>query len=137
MKLNIGDKAFKYKEFSQKEVMDFSELTNDDNPIHFDEKYAKESQFGRPIVQGPLVASLIGGVLGSKLPGEGTIYIEQETLFLKPVYIGQTVKVQVEVTKIREDKPIISLRTWVENEDAEIVIDGHAVVKFLKLILKK
>jgi acyl dehydratase len=131
-KMKVGDKASLSKEFSKEEVLMFSKSTMDENPIHFDEAYASNSRFKKCIVQGPMVISLVGGVLGSTLPGNGTIYLSQFTKFLKPVFIGDNVTANVEVLKIREDKPIITLRTWVENQYGDCVIDGEAVVMLIK-----
>lgn len=132
MELEIGQKASQIKKFSKEEVLSFSELTSDDNPIHFDEKYASKTRFKNTIVQGPMVVSLIGGILGSTLPGPGTIYISQETRFLKPLFIDETVTAWVEVLKIREDKPVITLKNWVEKENGEIVLEGQSVILFLE-----
>lgn len=126
-----GQKASITKTFSEEEVFDFSKKSMDDNPIHFDEEYAAASRFKQRIVQGPFVASLIGGILGSKLPGPGTIYINQTTNFLLPVFIDDTVTANVEIISIREDKPIIKLRTWVEKQGGEKVIEGEATILFL------
>lgn len=130
--LTLGQKFQLIKTFSEDEVLFFSKLSKDENPIHFDEEYAADSIFKQRIVQGPFVMSLIGGVLGSNLPGPGTIYLSQSTRFLKPVYIGDTINVNVEVVKVRNDKPIITLRTWVEKNDNQLVIEGEAVIMFLK-----
>ena len=131
MNFKVGDKASQKKKFSEQEVVNFSAVSGDKNPIHFDENYAAQSQFGQRIVQGPMVISLVGGILGSKLPGPGTIYLSQETSFLKPVFIDQQLIAKVEITNVREDKPIITLRTWVENDKNETVVDGKAVIFFL------
>lgn len=128
MSLKVGDKASLSKEFSEQDVLDFSVLSGDQNPIHFDKEYAEKTRFGKRIVQGTLVASLIGGILGSELPGPGTVYISQETSFKKPVFLDQKVTAWVEVTKIREDKPVITLHSWVENDLGEVVVDGTAVI---------
>ena len=127
----IGQKVSIEKVFNEEEVLNFSKMSMDDNPIHFDKDYAQNSRFKQRIVQGPFVTSLIGGLLGSKLPGPGTIYINQNTQFLKPVFIGDKVTASIEIKEIREDKPVIKLRTWVEKENGELVIDGEAVVLFL------
>ncbi len=130
----VGQKGSLNITFHEREVRLFSELSLDNNPIHFDEEYASKTRFKQRIVQGPMVASLIGGVLGSNLPGPGTIYINQNINFLKPVYIGDTVTAYVEITAIKEDKNIIKLNTWVEKDNGEIVINGDATVLFLKNI---
>jgi acyl dehydratase len=129
--MKIGDKASLTKKFSKEETEMFSTFSLDSNPIHFNELYAAGTKFKRCIVQGPMVASLIGGVLGSKLPGNGSIYVSQNTKFLKPVFVGDTVTANVEIKDIREDKPVITLRTWVVNEAGDCVIDGEAVILFI------
>ncbi|MDT0645913.1 MaoC family dehydratase [Zunongwangia sp. F260] len=132
MQLIVGQKASQTKKFSKEEVLNFSKLTSDDNPIHFDEQYASKTRFKKTIVQGPMVVSLIGGILGSTLPGPGTIYISQETKFLKPLFIEETVTAWVEIIKIRDDKPIITLKNWIEKEDGEVVLEGQSVILFLE-----
>lgn len=132
MDLKIGQKASQIKKFSKEEVLSFSELTSDDNPIHFDDNYASKTRFKKTIVQGPMVVSLIGGILGSTLPGPGTIYIDQETRFLKPLFIEETVIAWVEVVKIRDDKPVITLKNWVEKENGEIILEGQSKILFLE-----
>lgn len=126
----IGNKASVTKTFQEKDVLNFSQLSGDENPIHFDEHYAAGTRFKTRIVQGPYVLSLIGGILGSKLPGPGTIYINQTTIFKAPVFIGDTVTAAVEIIAKRKDKPIIKLRTWASN-DKGIVLEGEATVLFI------
>ena len=134
MHLEIGQRACQTKKFTKEEVLSFSKLTSDKNPIHFDEEYAANTRFKKTIVQGPMIVSLIGGILGSKLPGPGTIYISQETKFLKPLFIDEIVTAWVEVVKIREDKPIVTLKNWIEKENGEIVLEGQSVILFLDKI---
>lgn len=131
MKIEPGQKASIVKVFTQAEVLNFSQMSGDSNRVHFDEAYAAASIFGKPIVQGPFVASLIGGLLGSTLPGDGTIYLAQETAFKKPVFVNERIEAFVEVQNVREDKPIVTLRTWVVKQDGQIAIEGKATVMIL------
>ena len=85
--------------------------------------------FGKRIVHGFLVGSLISAVLGTQLPGEGAVYLHQEMNFRKPVYHGEEITATVIVTNIRKDKPILCFDTICENEKGEVVIDGKAVLK--------
>ena len=78
---------------------------------------------------GMLVASLFSGLLGMKLPGEGSIYLGQSLSFIAPIYIGDKVIATVEIIKIRSDKPIVTLRTFCVNSEGLVVIEGEAVVK--------
>ena len=120
-KINIGDKASIKKIFTIEEVKNYALSSIDTNPIHFDPEYAAETYFKKPIVQGLLVSSLFGGLLGSELPGKGTIHMGQNLKFIKPVYIGEEIMVEIEVVSIREDKPIISLSTkcYKENKKSD------------------
>ena len=130
--IQVGDKASVTKAFSEEEVRLFAELSTDTNPVHLDKEYAAKTVFKRNIVHGILVSSLISSVLGTKLPGEGTIYMGQELKFLKPVYIGDECTAEVEVLSKRDDKQIIILKTTVTTNNGETeVISGQAVMKKL------
>lgn len=128
MNLKIGDTASLSKTITEREVRLFGELTGDFNPVHFDDEFAKTTQFKRRIAHGMLGASLISAVLANQLPGRGTVYLSQTLKFTAPVYLGDTVTVSVTVTNIKEDKPIVTLETVCTNQNNEIVIKGEAVV---------
>lgn len=125
----IGQTASLKKAFSDEEVEAFSELTLDKNPIHLDEEYATQSRFGKRIVHGFLVGSLISAVFGTKLPGEGAIYLHQEMDFRKPVYHGDEITATVTITEINKGKSVLYFDTRCENQKGEIVIEGKAVLK--------
>ena len=127
--LFVGQSASISKTFTIKDVENFANLSNDKNPVHLDEEFAKSSIFGQRIVHGMLVASLFSGLLGDKLPGKGTIYLGQTLSFTAPVPIGEKVTASVEIINIRDDKPIIALRTLCVDSKGNAVIDGEAVVK--------
>ncbi|MFC1581700.1 MaoC family dehydratase [Candidatus Neomarinimicrobiota bacterium] len=126
--LKIGDSATLTKAFSSEEVNEFAKLSLDNNPIHLDEDFATASMFGQRIVHGMLVASLFSGLLGQKLPGVGSIYLGQKLSFKVPVIIGEEVTASVEIIDIRNDKPIVTLKTVCANQAGKTVIDGEAVV---------
>ena len=125
----VGQSASLKKVFSSNDVKVFAELSLDKNPIHLDETYARQSLFGKRIVHGFFVGSLISAVFGTVLPGEGAIYLHQEMNFTKPVYHGEEIKATVTVTNIKKEKSILYFDTKCENERGEIVIDGNAVLK--------
>lgn len=129
--IKIGDTETVSKIFSREDVVAFSELSTDYNPVHLDEEYAKNTIFKGRIVHGLLVASLISSALGTKLPGEGSIYMSQELKFLKPVRVGDKCTAKVVVLSKREDKQIIVLETTVTVNDGIEVISGQAVMKKL------
>ena len=128
--LNVGESASVTKAFSQAEVAQFAEISGDHNPIHLDPDFAAESIFGQCIVHGMLVASLFSGLIGEQLPGKGSIYLGQNLSFKAPVPVGDSVTASVEIIKVRQDKPIATLRTLCLDSKGKVVIDGEAVVLF-------
>lgn len=130
MNYKIGEMQEFSKTISEIDVHGFASISGDFNSVHVNKDAAKKSVFGKQIAHGMLVGSLISNVIGMKLPGDGTIYMEQHMKFLKPVYIGDTVTARVIVSDIiNEGKNILRLSTQVFNQNAEMVIDGYAVVK--------
>lgn len=125
----VGQSASLKKVFGSDEVKAFAKLSLDSNPIHLDEAYAEQSRFGRRIVHGFFVGSLISAVFGTVLPGEGAIYLHQEMNFRKPVFHGEEITATVVVTNIKQEKSVVCFDTKCENERGEIVIDGNAVLK--------
>lgn len=128
MNYKVGQKDSFTKTISDYDVYGFAGISGDLNPAHVDDVWAAGSIFKKRIAHGILVTSYISAVLGQKLPGNGTIYLSQEVKFLKPVYIGDTITAYAEITEVQEEKKRLVLRTWVENQDGEVVVDGQAVV---------
>ncbi|HVQ37668.1 MAG TPA: MaoC family dehydratase, partial [Pyrinomonadaceae bacterium] len=124
----VGDTASISKQITDDAIRAFAELSGDHNPVHLDEEFASTTRFGRRIAHGMLGASLISAVLGTELPGSGSIYLSQTLKFLSPVFLGDTVTARVTVTKVREDKSIVTLETVCENQSGETLIRGEAVV---------
>lgn len=123
---HIGEEAMLKKKISQQDVLRFAEITEDRNPIHLDEQYASRTFFKKRIAHGMLSASLISAVLGTKLPGSGSIYLDQNLKFIKPVYPGDEITAIVRVTDWNKEKRRIKLSTEVINQDQEVVIIGEA-----------
>lgn len=126
--IKIGDSASLTKTFSESDVRIFAEISGDHNPIHVDADFAATTPFERQLVHGMLTAGMISAVLGMQLPGPGCIYLKQELNFRAPVFFGDTITAKVTVTKVREDKPIITLETVCTNQDGNDVIDGEALL---------
>lgn len=124
----VGQKASVSKIITDGDIRDFARISGDDNPIHLDDDYAVQSLFGRRIAHGILVSALISRVIGTMLPGEGTIYLSQNVKFVKPVYVEDTVVAEVEILKIDNEKKRMTLKTTVTKEDGTCVIEGEALV---------
>lgn len=128
--LYVGQEAEASKCFTMEDVRQFAGISGDDNPLHVDEAYAEKGRFGRCVVHGILVSGLISKVLGTQLPGVGSIYLEQNLSFRKPVYVGDTVTARVRITEIRTEKRIITLETNVYDREDQCVILGTAKILY-------
>ncbi len=126
--IQIGDTETFSKTITDYDIVQFSRLTGDFNPVHLDAVYAKKTFFKDRIAHGILSGSIISTVMGMKLPGPNSIYMSQNLKFLAPVKIGDTIQAKVEVMEKRDDKRIIKLKTQVINQREETVVDGEAVV---------
>ena len=129
--LKIGDKFSTTKQFTDAVVRAFAEVSGDFNPIHLDDEFAKQTQFGKRIAHGMLSAALISAVLGNEFRGLKIIYLSQTMKFTAPVFIDDTVTATGTVTNIREDKQIITLETLCTNQDDKTVVTGEAKIMIL------
>lgn len=102
--LKTGQKARMRKTFSREDVLRFAELTGDLNGLHVSETFAEKQWFGKPVVHGMLVGSLLSSLMGMKLPGPGTILAREEMDFLKPVFYGDEITAQVEFRQYEEER---------------------------------
>lgn len=126
--LKEGD-GFSFERFiSADDVKQFAEIVGDSNPIHLDERYAERSFFKKRIVHGAFLAGLISKVLGMDFPGEGTVYISQNSSFKRPVFVDSTVRVEVKVTEVDAEKRRLVLETTILNSDGKACLAGTAEV---------
>ena len=126
--IEIGQKATATRIFDRRSVELFAELTGDYNPVHFDEVYAAKTIFGKPIVHGPLVITLVTTLFAHELPGPGSIYLSHEVRYIRPVYHGDEITAVLEVTNINE-KGHVFISTKCTNQNDEVVIEGLARLK--------
>jgi len=123
-----GDQ-FKWEKYiSADDVRKFAEIVGDLNPIHLDEDFAKKSFFKKRIVHGAFLAGLISKVLGMDFPGQGTVYISQNSVFKRPVYVDAKVSVEVRVTQVIAEKRRLVLDTNIVNSSDELCLAGSATV---------
>jgi len=125
--LQIGDKTQFTKSITEEEVTLFAKISGDDNPIHLDEEYAKNSIFKQKIAHGFLVGSLISAAIAKDLPGNGTIYLSQNLKFVAPVFMNETITAYIEVLDFPKGNQVV-LSTICKNQDQKIVIEGTALV---------
>jgi 3-hydroxybutyryl-CoA dehydratase len=125
--LEIGQAIEFTKEISVEDVAAFSHISGDNNPIHINEDYAKTTKFGGCIAHGILTAGLISAAIGTKLPGPGCIYVGQTLQFKRPVRVGATVTVRVEIKEKDDAKNFVTIET-IASVEGKIVLTGEAKV---------
>ncbi|OPJ58354.1 MaoC family dehydratase [Clostridium oryzae] len=126
--INLDSKESFTKTISETDVYLFAGITGDFNQLHINESYASKTKFKKRIVHGMLTASLISTILGNKLPGIGTILLEQNCKFIKPVYIGDTITAYVKTKNIIKNSGIVQFYTFCKNQNDEIVLQGEVKV---------
>jgi acyl dehydratase len=124
--LKQGDTYSHNITFNQNNVNTFAEITGDNNPIHINAEFAKNTPFGRPIVHGFYSASVFSMVFGTKFPGEGTIYMYQDMKFLAPVFVDELYIARFEVLEVNTEKHRGTIKCILENKDGKPVIEGTA-----------
>ncbi len=126
--ISIGDSSELVKVITEKDVAMFGEITGDMNPAHFDAEYAAKTIFKKRIAHGMLCGSLFSTIVGTVLPGRGSIYLKQDLKFLAPVYLNDTLTAKVTVTEIITDKNRVIFDTTTTNQDGVVVIKGSALI---------
>ncbi|MEZ0167738.1 MaoC/PaaZ C-terminal domain-containing protein [Microvirga sp. TS319] len=126
--LRIGDTASITRTLTFKDIELFAVMSGDINPAHVDPEFAKSDMFHRVVAHGMWGGALISTVLGTKLPGPGTIYLAQTLYFRKPVILDDTVSVIVKVAQKSDHDHRVSLECTALNQRGEVVIEGVADV---------
>jgi len=123
----VGQRAQRTREVSSEDIVRFTEISGDRNPLHYDEAAASSSRFGEIIVQGGITTAILNAVVAEELPGPGSVFLHVDWSFRAPVRPGDRITGEVEVTTVREDKPITGLRTTVTRDDGVVALEGTAL----------
>lgn len=124
----LGAAAERSRRTSMQDVEMFTAMTGDRNPLHYDAALAARAPFGGGlIVQGGVTSGLLNAIVAEDLPGPGSVFLGVEWRFVKAVPVGEAITGRVEVTAVRDDKPICTLRTEVRNASGETCLTGTAV----------
>ena len=115
------------KTVSEADVVLFAGVSGDTNPVHINEEFAKNTMFKTRIAHGMLSAGFISAVLGTKLPGQGAIYMSQSLKFKAPVRIGDTVKATATVSEVIPEKKRVVMTT-VCTVGETVVLEGEAML---------
>ena len=128
----VGSRASFSHRITVEDVDRFAQLSGDMNPLHTDEDYASKTTFGQRVVHGMFLASLLSRMVGMYLPGRRCLYLSQSLDFVQPVFIGDTVRVSVEVLQKQEATKTLVLRTDIHSSPDKLVVRGKAHVQVLE-----
>jgi acyl dehydratase len=123
----VGQRAERSRTIGARDIELFTAISGDRNPLHYDAERAAATRFGGIVVQGGITSAILNAVVAEDLPGPGTVFLHVGWDFKAPVRPGDTITGQVEVTKVRQDKPITELVTRVVRQDGTVVLEGTAV----------
>ncbi|MBK3732789.1 bifunctional enoyl-CoA hydratase/phosphate acetyltransferase [Azospirillum brasilense] len=126
--IQIGQQASLSRRLTMSDIELFATVSGDINPAHLDEEYAADSQFHKVIGHGMWSGSLISAVLGTLLPGPGTIYMGQDLRFKRPVGLGDVITVTVTAKEKHGEKNIVVFDCVARNQDGKEVVSGLAEV---------
>ena len=125
--IEMGMTRYIRKIITDRDIVQFAEISTDHNPVHLDDDYARDTIFEGRIAHGMLTAGLISAVIGEQLPGHGTIYMSQNLKFLAPVRPGDLVHAEVRVVDMVIDKRRVKLDCRCEVNGKNVLV-GEAIV---------
>ncbi|HEX6118319.1 MAG TPA: MaoC family dehydratase, partial [Dongiaceae bacterium] len=125
--LSEGMSAIFTKTVTEADIVLYAGISGDTNPVHLDQEFAKGTMFKGRIAHGMLTAAFVSAVLGTKLPGPGSIYLSQSLKFKAPVRIGDTVKARATITSLDREKGRCTFATTAHVGDV-LVLEGEAQI---------
>jgi 3-hydroxybutyryl-CoA dehydratase len=129
--ITVGDTFSFEKSWSKEDVLRFSKLSGDENPLHVDESYAATTSFGKCLVHGMLVASSCSELVGMYLPGKYCLFLKQIVSFKHPVFIDDALQVKGTVIFKSEATNIIRISILI-TKNTVTVLEGESMVQLLQ-----
>jgi acyl dehydratase len=123
----VGQRAERTRLVTARDIELFTDISGDRNPLHYDAARAARTRFGRIVVQGGVTSAILNAVVAEELPGPGTVFLNVNWNFKAPVRPGDEITGVVEITSVRDDKPITELATRVVRGDGTVALEGTAV----------
>ncbi len=129
VKIETGDLYIHTFCFSQEDVKNFAAITGDTNPLHVDEKFAADTPFKKPIMHGMLSASVISKILGTEFPGNGSVYLQQNIEFLRPMYVDKEYELRLVIKEIYTSNHSAIVETTIKDTASKkMTIRGEAMI---------
>ena len=128
--VSVGQKITFSKTVTDEDLVAMAQVSGDTNPLHLEDGYAEKTRFGKRIAHGVLAASFISAAIGIVLPApdETAVYLSQNLRFMRPVFIGDTITAELEVTAVDQERRRVNLNTRCVNQNQEEIVTGDALV---------
>ncbi|QLH05781.1 MaoC family dehydratase [Nitrosopumilus ureiphilus] len=126
--LFIGQKITFSQKINESILTDFATISGDFNPLHMNKEYAANTNFGKRVCHGMLLASFFSQLVGMYLPGKNSLYFSQSLNFRNPCYLGDEIVVEGEIIEKKSALKLITLKTTIHNKTGKCLIDGIAKV---------
>jgi len=118
--LKVGDSFTAVRTFSEADMVSFSEVTRDYNPVHFDKRFSTVKKFNDRICHGLLVASIITEIGGQI----GWLASVMNFRFKRPVYFGDTITCIFTITEI-DERNRAKAQAEYQNQDGFVVLQAE------------
>ena len=128
-----GDSFESEKSYTREDVLEFARLTGDDNPIHIDKEYGRASEFGRNIVHGNFVVASFSSGIADNFPGPGTIVMQKEILFIRPVFTDERYKLITKISSINYSENKAVIKYYLKNSAGKTCVRMTSTIKNKKL----
>jgi len=128
MNLPIGQTASREVTVTEEMVAAYASLTGDHNPLHFDAEFVAKTDFEGLMAQGGLATGLLHALVAEDMPGPGSVFMRQNWRFPRPVYIGETIRAEATVTRVRASRSIAELAVVVATSAGDVVLEGDVMV---------
>ena len=128
MNLTTGQTASREVTVTEEMVAAYASLTGDHNPLHFDAEFVAKTDFEGRMAQGGIATGLLHALVAEDLPGPGSVFMRQNWRFPRPVYIGETIRAEATVTRVRASRSIAELAVVVTTAAGDVVLEGDVMV---------
>lgn len=115
---------------SQAEMTTFRALSGDENPLHYDDAFARERGFRAPVVYGGLIIAKVSQILGNKLPGPNGIWSNLKIDFRQPLYVGESAEIEARPGHVSEATGSITIKIRVLSDD-RLIATASALATFI------
>lgn len=126
--IEVGEVARTQQTITEDLVLRFAELSGDHNPLHTDEAFARGTRFQRPVAHGILLGALVSRLVGMDLPGPGALWVQQTFRWLSPVFIGDTLRIEIRVIQVSKGSNTVAIEVGAVNQMSKVVLEGQGVV---------